>query len=53
MDLPSLNFGAGQEQLVEAGAANPHTIVVLENGGGQIMPFPGSVPAVVWFPGQQ
>jgi beta-glucosidase len=36
-------------------AANPHTVVVLENGGAQVMPWLGSVSAVLeaWFPGQR
>ena len=35
-------------------AANPHTIVVMENGGAQVMPWLASVSAVMeaWFPGQ-
>jgi beta-glucosidase len=56
MDLPSLNFGAGQDQLVAAvAAANPHTIVVMENGGAQVTPWLNQVSAVLeaWFPGQR
>ncbi len=56
MDLPSLNFGGGQDQLVSVvAAANPHTIVVLENGGAQVMPWLDQVAAVLeaWFPGQR
>jgi beta-glucosidase len=63
MDLPSLNFTdlihtppIDQDALVAAvAAANPHTIVVMENGGAQVMPWLGSVSAVLeaWFPGQQ
>jgi len=63
MDLPSLNFTdvihavpIDQDALVSAvAAANPHTIVVLENAGAQVMPWLGSVSAVLeaWFPGQQ
>ena len=63
MDLPSLNFSdlihtppIDQDALVAAvAAANPHTIVVMENGGAQVMPWLGSVSAVLeaWFPGQQ
>ena len=62
MDLPSLNFTdvihtppIDQDALVAAvAAANPHTIVVMENGGAQVMPWLGSVSAVLeaWFPGQ-
>jgi beta-glucosidase len=63
MDLPSLNFTdvihtppIDQDALVAAvAAANPHIIVVMENGGAQVMPWLGSVSAVLeaWFPGQQ
>lgn len=63
MDLPSLNFTdvihptpqVDQDALVTAvAAANPHTIVVLENGGAQVMPWLGNISAVLeaWFPGQ-
>ncbi len=62
MDLPSLNFTdvihtppIDQDALVAAvAAANPHTIAVLENAGAQVMPWLGSVGAVLeaWFPGQ-
>src|SRR5208283_618870 len=60
MDMPSLNFTdvihstpINQDALVAAvAAANPHTIVVMENGGAQVMPWLGSVGAVLeaWFP---
>lgn len=56
MDLADLNFPKGQDALVSAvAAANPHTIVVLENGGPQVMPWLASVAAVLeaWFPGQR
>ena len=63
MDMPSLNFTdlihstpINQDALVEAvAAANPHTIVVMENGGAQVLPWLGSVNAVLeaWFPGQR
>jgi beta-glucosidase len=64
MDTPSLNFTdvihpaspINQDALVAAVAAtNPHTIVVMENGGAQVMPWLGSVSAVLeaWFPGQR
>ena len=63
MDLPSLNFTDAihsppidQDALVAAvAAANPHTIVVMENAGAQVMPWLGSVSAVLeaWFPGQR
>jgi len=63
MDMPSLNFTdvihaapIDQDGLVHAvAAANPHTIVVMENGGAQVMPWLANVSAVVeaWFPGQR
>src|SRR5271157_3876921 len=56
MDLQDLSFSNNQDALVAAVAAvNPHTIVVLENGGAQIMPWLGSVSAVLeaWYPGQR
>ena len=43
----------GVWQLVAAVAAvNPHTIVVMENGGAQVMPWLPNVSAVLeaWFP---
>jgi beta-glucosidase len=64
MDTPSLNFTdvihpanpINQDALVAAvAAANPHTVVVMENGGAQVMPWLGNVSAVLeaWFPGQR
>jgi beta-glucosidase len=62
MDMPSLNFTdlihttpIDQDALVAAvAAANPNTIVVMENASAQVMPWLGSVGAVLesWFPGQ-
>jgi beta-glucosidase len=55
MDLVDLSFSSDQDALVAAvAAANPHTIVVLENGGAQVMPWLSSVSAVLeaWYPGQ-
>jgi beta-glucosidase len=55
-DLPDLNLRDDQDQLIAAvAAANPHTIVVLETGGAQVMPWLESVSAVLeaWYPGQQ
>jgi beta-glucosidase len=62
MDVPSLNFTdvihsapVNQDVLVSAvAAANPHTIVILENGGAQAMPWLANVGAVLeaWYPGQ-
>jgi beta-glucosidase len=63
LDLPNLNFTdfvtdapSNQDELVRAvAAANPKTIVVLETGGAQLMPWLASVPAVLeaWYPGQR
>jgi beta-glucosidase len=63
MDLPSLHFTdvihkipIDQDALVAAVArANPHTIVVMENGGAQVMPWLSQVSAVLeaWYPGQR
>jgi beta-glucosidase len=63
MDVPSLNFTdvvnnppIDQDALVNAvAAANPNTIVVLENGGPKVMPWLGNVKAVLeaWYPGQK
>ena len=62
MDLPSLNFTdvihstpIDQDTLVSAvAAANPNTIVVMENGGPQVLPWLPNVGAVLeaWYPGQ-
>jgi beta-glucosidase len=62
MDLPSLNFTdlaevtpLDQDALVRAvAAANPKTIVVMENGGPQVIPWAANVAAVLeaWYPGQ-
>jgi len=63
MDLPSLNFTdvihsspINQDALVAAvAAANPRTIVVMENAGAQVMPWLPKVSAVLeaWYPGQK
>jgi len=63
MDMPSLNFtdvihtpALDQDGLVNAvSAANPHTIVVMENGGAQVLPWLSKVSAVLeaWYPGQR
>jgi len=55
MDLPDLNFSGNQDALVGAvAAANPHTVVVMETGGAQVLPWLASVTAVLeaWYPGQ-
>ncbi len=56
MDLVDLSFGNDQDALVSAVATkNPHTIVVLENGGPQLMPWLADVSAALeaWYPGQK
>jgi beta-glucosidase len=56
MDRVDLSFPSAQDALVAAvAAANPHTIVVLENGGAHVMPWLASVSAVLeaWYPGQK
>jgi len=56
MDLVDLNFSNDQDSLVAAVAAkNPRTVVVLENGGPQLMPWLANVSAVLeaWYPGQK
>ena len=53
IDVP-IRLSADQEALIEAvAAANPKTVVVLENGGPLLMPWIGKVKGVVeaWFPG--
>ena len=62
MDVPSLNFTdvihtppIDQDGLISAvAAANPNTIVVMENNGPKVMPWLASVGAVLeaWYPGQ-
>ena len=50
----SLTPPGNQDEVVSVVAeANPHTIVVLENGGPVLMPWAGKVSAVLesWFPG--
>lgn len=53
-DAPDLSLPSGQDDLIQAvAAANPHTIVVLENGGPVSMPWLDRTAAVVeaWYPG--
>jgi beta-glucosidase len=55
-DVPDISLPQGQEQLIEAVAAqNSHIIVVLETGGPVTMPWLDHVSAVVeaWYPGQR
>jgi beta-glucosidase len=53
-DQPDLNLPDGQNELIAAVAAvNPHTVVVLENGGPVAMPWLDKTAAVLeaWYPG--
>jgi beta-glucosidase len=53
-DLKNLVLPDEQDDLIRlVAAANPHTIVVLENGDPVLMPWLGSVKAVLetWYPG--
>jgi beta-glucosidase len=53
-DLENLALPDEQDELIrQVAAANPHTIVVLENGDPVLMPWLGSVKAVLetWYPG--
>jgi beta-glucosidase len=56
-DLTSLNLANpyNQDELIEAvAAANPHTIVILENGNPVLMPWKDKVTAIIeaWYPGE-
>ncbi len=56
MDLPTLALPDNQDALVEAvAAANPRTIVVLENGSPVLMPWAGRVAGIVeaWYGGSR
>ncbi|MGZ3315026.1 MAG: beta-glucosidase [Caulobacteraceae bacterium] len=55
IDVP-IRLSPDQETLIEAvAAANPRTVVVLENGGPLLMPWIGKVQGVVeaWYPGMR
>ncbi|HEX2360512.1 MAG TPA: glycoside hydrolase family 3 C-terminal domain-containing protein [Jiangellaceae bacterium] len=55
-DRTSLALPGRQDELVaQVAAVNPRTVVVLNAGAPVLMPWAGSVPAVVlaWFPGQE
>ena len=55
-DLKDLSLPDHQDELVkQVAAANPHTIVVLENGDPVLMPWLNSVQAILesWYPGQR
>jgi len=54
MDLESLSLPDRQDDLIAKVAdANPHTIVVLENGSPATMPWVGQVAGILeaWYPG--
>jgi beta-glucosidase len=55
-DVPNLSLPDNQDALIVAVAkAQPRTVAVLETGGPVLMPWIGSVPAVLqaWYPGQR
>ncbi|MGU3391727.1 beta-glucosidase [Sphingomonas sp. M1A8_2b] len=55
-DVPTLALPDNQDALIAAVAkAQPRTVAVLETGGPVLMPWIGSVPAVLqaWYPGQR
>ncbi|RZJ77440.1 MAG: glycoside hydrolase family 3 protein, partial [Brevundimonas sp.] len=55
-DVENVSLPDGQDALISAvAAANGKTVVVLETGGPVLMPWLGSVPAVLqaWYPGQR
>jgi beta-glucosidase len=56
MDLESLSLPDRQDDLIaKVAAANPHTIVVLENGSPVTMPWVDQVGAILeaWYPGSR
>jgi beta-glucosidase len=56
MDIESLSLPDRQDDLIaKVAEANPHTIVVLENGSPVTMPWAGKVAAIVeaWYPGSR
>jgi beta-glucosidase len=56
MDLDTLALSANQNELItQVAAANPHTVVVLENGGAVTMPWADRVSAILetWFAGSR
>ena len=55
-DVPTIGLPDNQDALIAAvAAAQPKTVVVLENGGPVLMPWINRVPAVIeaWYPGQR
>jgi beta-glucosidase len=56
MDLDSLSLPGHQDDLIaKVAEANPHTVVVLENGSPVTMPWAGQVAGIVeaWYPGSR
>ncbi|MFE0463321.1 glycoside hydrolase family 3 C-terminal domain-containing protein [Kitasatospora sp. NPDC058965] len=54
-DLPGIDLSSADNALIAAvAAANPNTVVVLNNGSAVTMPWLGSVKGVLeaWYPGQ-
>jgi beta-glucosidase len=55
-DKPNLALSGNQDDLVrQVAAANPRTVVVVKTGGPVLMPWVGSVPAILqaWYPGEE
>lgn len=55
-DRAGIDLPEAQVRLIAAlAAANPRTVVVLNNGGPVAMPFAAAVPALIeaWYPGQE
>jgi beta-glucosidase len=51
-----ISLSGNQDQLVQAvAAANPHTVVVVKSGSAVLMPWAGSVAAILeaWYPGEE
>ncbi len=56
VDRPSMDFDPAQSALIEAvAAANPNTIVVVNDGASVTMPWKDKVEAILdeWLPGQE
>jgi beta-glucosidase len=52
----AIALSGNQDQLVQAvAAANPRTVVVVKSGSAVLMPWVGSVPAILeaWYPGEE
>lgn len=56
LDRPGIDLPHRQNELIaRVAAANPRTVVVLQSGSPLLLPWLGSVPAVLqaWYPGQE